>query len=65
LEELMAFNPKDGTIGLMLEFNIPITRETYLGCAGLRPGQELDGEIAEELAESIGNLLPDAPPYEN
>jgi hypothetical protein len=58
----MAFNPKaDGTLALMLEFDIPITRESYLACAGLTPDQALDGEIAEELIEiGVSLILPES-----
>lgn len=61
----MPLNPKDGTLALLMEFNIPVTRENYLDLAFAGKPSELDGETAEELAEIIGILLPDAPPHKN
>ncbi|MGC2278978.1 MAG: hypothetical protein WA603_03125, partial [Candidatus Acidiferrales bacterium] len=52
----------DGTIKLLLEYNIPITRECYLDLAFAgNPPEELDPEIAEELIDlRISRILPDA-----
>jgi hypothetical protein len=64
----MAFNPKnDGTLALMLEYNIPITRENYLMLAFAgNPPKDLDGETLEELRENgVGNIAPDTNPHEN
>ncbi|MGC1965364.1 MAG: hypothetical protein WA673_02825 [Candidatus Acidiferrales bacterium] len=49
----------DGTIKLLMKHNIPVTRENYLllAFAG-NPPAEIDGELAEELAEiGISNIV--------
>lgn len=59
---MSKLNETDGTIALMLKYKIPVTRENYLllAFAGSPPA-ELDGEIAEELADvGISQILPDA-----
>lgn len=58
----MPFNKNDGTIRLMLEHNIPITRENYLDLAFAgKPPKELDDEIAEMLVEiGVSNIMPDS-----
>ena len=52
----------DGTLKLLLEHNIPITRENYLDLAFAgRPPDELDDETAEHLVEiGVSNIMPDA-----
>ena len=52
----------DGTLRLLLEHNIPITRESYLDLAFAgHPPAEIDGELAEELADiGVSNILPDS-----
>jgi hypothetical protein len=57
----------DGTLKLLAEFNIPITRENYLNLAFAgKPPKELDGEMIEELRESgVGNIAPDTSASEN
>jgi hypothetical protein len=57
----MAFNKNDGTLALMLEYNIPITRENYLMLAFAgKPPESLDAETIEELRENgVGNIAPD------
>jgi len=44
----------DGTIRLLHQHNIPVTRENYLRLAfGGNPPDELDGEIEAELPEEL------------
>jgi hypothetical protein len=52
----------DGTLRLLLEYNIPITRESYLELAFAgKPPDELDEETAEHLVEiGISNIMPDS-----
>lgn len=52
----------DGTIALLMEFNIPITRQNYLNLAFAgKPPAELDEETAEHLADiGISNTMPDS-----
>ena len=52
----------DGTLKLLAEYNIPITRENYLNLAFAgKPPKELDGEIIEDLRESgVSNIVPDS-----
>jgi hypothetical protein len=52
----------DGTLRLLLEYNIPITRENYLNLAFAgKPPQDIDGEIAEELADlGVSTIMPDS-----
>jgi len=52
----------DGTLRLLLEHNIPITRESYLDLAFAgKPPDELDGETAEYLVDlGISNIMPDS-----
>jgi hypothetical protein len=52
----------DGTLKLLLEHNIPITRQSYLDLAFAgKPPEELDPEIAEHLADiGISNIMPDS-----
>jgi hypothetical protein len=52
----------DGTLRLLLEHNIPITRQNYLDLAfAWKPPEELDEETAEHLAEiGVSNIMPDS-----
>jgi hypothetical protein len=53
-EESSATQP-DGTIRLLEEYGIPVTRENYLHLAfmGNPPPEPLDGEIEAELPEEL------------
>jgi hypothetical protein len=57
----------DGTLALMLEFDVPVTQEKYLMLAFAgHPPSELDGEMLEELRESgVGNIVADNSTTEN
>lgn len=52
----------DGALKLLLEYNIPITRENYLDLAFAgKPPEELDEEIAEHLVNiGVSNIMPDS-----
>ena len=52
----------DGTLKLLLAYNIPITRESYLELAFAgKPPEELDEETAEHLVEiGVSNIMPDS-----
>jgi hypothetical protein len=57
----------DGTLALLVEFNIPITRQNYLDLAFAgTPPAELDGEMIEELRESgVSQIVADNSTTEN
>jgi hypothetical protein len=52
--------PPDGTMQLLAEYGIPLTRENYLNLAfaGHPPKEPLDGEIEAELPWQIRNKVP-------
>jgi hypothetical protein len=52
----------DGTLRLLPEHNIPITRQSYLDLAFAgKPPDELDEETAEHLVEiGVSNILPES-----
>ena len=47
---------KDGTVRLLVEHGIPVTRENYIRLASLgsvNPDEPLDGELEAELPEEL------------
>jgi hypothetical protein len=58
----MPLNLEDGTLCLLLAYNIPITRQGYLDLAFAgKPPEELDEETAEHLVDiGVSNIMPDS-----
>ena len=48
-------SPNDGTVRLLTEYGIPVTRENYLmlAFAGKPPEEPLDGEVEAQLPEYL------------
>jgi len=57
----------DGTLRLMLEFNIPITRQNYLDLAFAgNPPEQPEDDLLEYLREiGVGNIVADNSTTEN
>jgi hypothetical protein len=58
---------KQELVGLLLEFGVPVTRDSILELQfGGNVPQDIPPEVMEELADmGFGTIAPDAPPHEN